>query len=231
MAAPLSLYQAPVRTPSRMTSAFRNDAGSTAELNDSNSSDDEGGVFFGSRDPREALLVAELSSKPTPRRSPLAPLKKRDSREFLRRQTILFSAKKGADVYHAQERAWSGGFYEKGVTPRVMEDLSDDEDTGSSKASNHDESPTPTEHASDLTFEFSNFRLTDREPACVEDDTQGVDDGEDHGGSDKENEVSHSSHRQSRSVESSLFAAFATSNAVDWVGAELKSKDSILSWN
>ncbi|RXK41492.1 hypothetical protein M231_01200 [Tremella mesenterica] len=71
-----------------------------------NSSDEEGGVYFGSHDPEEENHLAKLSSLPSPlppspsnrpRLSRLTRVKKRDSREFLRRKTLLLSGKENRD--------------------------------------------------------------------------------------------------------------------------------------
>lgn len=88
---------------------------------DFSSSDDEAGVFFGAHKPFESKIVSALSksipSSPAthdlsraagPRRSSLINrVRKRDSREFLRRKTLLLPGTPQAD------KAWEGGFYER----------------------------------------------------------------------------------------------------------------------
>lgn len=92
---------------------------------DFSSSDDEAGVFFGTPKAIESKIVASLSKAipPSPasrdlalvaasesRRTSLAKrVKKRDSREFLRRKTLLLSH---PDVPPA-EKVWEGNFFEK----------------------------------------------------------------------------------------------------------------------
>lgn len=86
------------------------------------SSDDEAGVFFGTPKAIERKIVASLSKTipPSPAsrdlartaasgsRSPVVKrVKKRDSREFLRRKTLLLPTVSPA------EKVWEGNFYEK----------------------------------------------------------------------------------------------------------------------
>lgn len=103
-----------------------NSSFSGSEFFDFASSDDEAGVFFGAHNPVERKIVASLSrsipSSPAsrnlssiaePRRSSLANrVKKRDSREFLRRKTSLHGS---PDRSVVAEKVWEGGFFEKHV--------------------------------------------------------------------------------------------------------------------
>ena len=71
------------------------------------SSDDEDGVFFGAHDPHETDFVAKLSAVRSPDPTPslqrrqsatlIVRLRKRDSREFLRRKTLLISVRDNVD--------------------------------------------------------------------------------------------------------------------------------------
>ena len=155
-------------------------------------SEDDEGVFFGTHDPREIVLLAELSARSTPLRKPLAPLRKRDSREFLRRQTLLFSAKSSEAFGSKHERTWPGGFYAENARPLLDEQQSDVEVTPRHTASinvTSPKSPKLSRQHCDLTLDFANFRLSDVE--CVTPGgmfTEGADE-EDYGGSDKENEA------------------------------------------
>lgn len=89
------------------------------------SSDDEAGVFFGTPKAIERKIVASLSKTipPSPAsrdlartaasgsRSPAVKrVKKRDSREFLRRKTLLLPA---VSSVSPAEKVWEGNFYEK----------------------------------------------------------------------------------------------------------------------
>ncbi|WOO86189.1 uncharacterized protein LOC62_07G009675 [Vanrija pseudolonga] len=91
-----------------------------ADALDFSSSDDEAGVFFGAHLPVERKIIAALSrsvpsvpavesARSAPRRSSLAArVKKRDSREFVRRKTLM----PGTEPL-AGEKVWEGGFFEK----------------------------------------------------------------------------------------------------------------------
>jgi len=131
-------------------------------------SDEEEGVFFGTHQPKEAALVAQLSSTIS---TPTRPLvRKRDSREFLRRKTLLLSARKANTPAPSTarkedtEKEWSGGFYVKGARPRAVEaDVDSDDEFTTPRITFHDPgSPVVAEddHC-DLTFDFGNFRLHD----------------------------------------------------------------------
>jgi hypothetical protein len=225
MAATTSQNQFPIRTPSKSAHLPISESQSTADVSESGSSDDENGVFFGHLDPLESLLVAKLSVKSTHRRSPLAPLKKRDSREFLRRQTILFSERGNVSEGFERERAWSGGFYEKRAKPRAMGYSSDDgAGTPIFAISKSDTSAVHGEHASNLTFEFSKFCLTDLDTPCRGDE-QDSGDGEEFGGSDKENEEIHSLQPARSFTEPPHFTALTASSSFTWVEPHIGSKD------
>ncbi|WVQ84566.1 hypothetical protein IAT38_006720 [Cryptococcus sp. DSM 104549] len=106
---PAGTSPAPPHLPSRSTYDSESN-GSQGDDEDDYSSDDCDAVFFGSPKPQEAELIAKLSaaipstSSPfpsavsplaSPPTTPLAPrVKKRDSREFLRRQTLLLTTEK-----------------------------------------------------------------------------------------------------------------------------------------
>ena len=98
---------------------------SEAESTDDLSSDDEDGVFIGDHQDVEAALALKLSllspsgPAPTPgssrrhsTRSAPSTLKKRDSREFHRRKTILWPLK-GNVGKDDERKVWEGGFYER----------------------------------------------------------------------------------------------------------------------
>ncbi|KLT42533.1 hypothetical protein CC85DRAFT_83071 [Cutaneotrichosporon oleaginosum] len=107
----------PAPTPSRSTTLDQSDTDFEIDFS---SSDDEAGVFFGTPKPVESKILAALSksisSTPLTRERPPAPrrssarLPKRDSREFLRRKTLLLSTP-GAGP--ASEKMWEGGFVER----------------------------------------------------------------------------------------------------------------------
>jgi len=146
------------------------------------SSDEEGGVFFGAHDALETQLVAKLShdspcsscsASPARRSSTRVPrVKKRDSREFIRRKTLLLSAKENSERNEPGsskgEKTWAGGFYE----------WRDEDESGVDWEASFSSTPmtfrqtsshadgTPSRRAvvpaqSDLTLDFSAFRLSD----------------------------------------------------------------------
>lgn len=100
------------------------------------SSDDEAGVFFGTPKAIERKIVASLSktippspasrdlaltaASGSPRSSsiPTRRVKKRDSREFLRRKTLLLSHSESPAT---GEKVWEGNFYEKDPAPAEAE--------------------------------------------------------------------------------------------------------------
>lgn len=168
-------------------------------------SEDEDGVFFGSHDPREAVLVAQLSSKTTPQRSALAPLRKRDSREFLRRQTLLLSSRSNRTSHSKLERTWPGGFRERQDQLQTDDDLSEEENIPHFNKRNNESSPASDQHQCNLTFDFANFRLSDIGSTATGDESPDTEDGEEFGGSDKEND--------------DLFAPALEATPKEWYGA------------
>lgn len=149
------------------------------------SSEDEDGVFFGAHDAKELHHLAKLSegisSSPSPS-STSSPstssarstprIRKRDSREFLRRKTLGLSLGPNTSLAKSidgmeRNKKWSGGFYEQGARSRQVEVDSDEEwSTPIFRRSHHAMSPAGTpfgreaEHC-DLTLDFDKFRLTD----------------------------------------------------------------------
>lgn len=111
------------------------------------SSDDEAGVFFGTPKAIERKIVASLSKTipPSPasrdlaltaasgsRSSPTVKrVKKRDSREFLRRKTLLLAHPEVSPA----EKVWEGNFYEK--------DPPESEEVQASPASEHSSEQSP----------------------------------------------------------------------------------------
>jgi hypothetical protein len=186
-------------------------------------SDDEEGVFFGAHDAAESEMVAKLSAfSPSPialaiqseRRHSAGGnrLRKRDSREFLRRKTLLLPSVGNlelAKVGKEPEKLWHGGFYER----RDGEGGSDErsEDDASFSRSQEVDVSTPSKGArhldqshSELTLDFAAFRLTEASPLPpprpdprsspefddsteVDSDEEASDSSSDVGQSDKEN--------------------------------------------
>ncbi|BEJ15162.1 hypothetical protein CspHIS471_0409290 [Cutaneotrichosporon sp. HIS471] len=134
---------------------------------DFSSSDDEVGVFFGTPKAVENKIVAALSKSitatsltrersPAPRHSSRR-LQKRDSREFLRRKTLLLSTQ-GAGA--SGEKMWEGGFHER------TDELEEDEPvTGPSTSATHHE---------DLAVDLDTLRL-DTFPSSPYDDAKSED--------------------------------------------------------
>ncbi len=151
------------------------------------SSDEEHGVFLGPHNPLEVQLVSKLSNQspafassiPSGRAKGIVRLKKRDSRDFIRRKTILSSAEKNTRAEEkfnpkGKEKVWEGGcnerFRERGTESdsdwsscssfRVLRQISSPEGTPSKSTS-----ARPAE--SDLTLDFSAFRLNYTPPTSV----------------------------------------------------------------
>ncbi|BEI92060.1 uncharacterized protein CcaverHIS019_0408800 [Cutaneotrichosporon cavernicola] len=134
---------------------------------DFSSSDDEAGVFFGAPKAVEHKIVAALSKSitatsltcersPAPRRSSVR-LQKRDSREFLRRKTLLLSSHEAGA---SGEKMWEGGFHER------TDELEEDEPvTGPSTSAAHHE---------DLSADLDTLRL-DTFPSSPYDDDKSED--------------------------------------------------------
>lgn len=182
-----STNQSPIRLPLSPSKVRFNLPKSTScssfpiDLSDNDSTlsdtDSDDRVFFGSPKKGEEELVARLS-KAVPA-TPRSRLKKRDSREFMRRKTILVtpprrsqpqadgeegegSASEDDEKTEKGMKKWPGGFHE-----RRMSDGSD-----SSSSSSRSVSPTPglypetpgvgvNEDHCDLTLDFSRFRVSD----------------------------------------------------------------------
>ena len=96
------------------------------------SEDDEDGVFLGKHRSDEVSLLDKLSllspsattslSRKHSSRSEPSSLKKRDSREFHRRRTILLPLSANTvDGEGSEKKVWGGGFYEK-VVPEIEAD-------------------------------------------------------------------------------------------------------------
>ena len=163
-------------------------SGSSAD-SPSDSSEDEGGVFLGPHDPLESLLLAKLSDEtPAPnspyshgrhRRTLITRVKKRDSRDYMRRKTLLSSTTHGSSrdkngSPKGKPKIWDVGFHE-----RRDEEESEAESESSVSSSRIQLQPNPqrsertlskpnaTVLHSDLTLDFSAFRLTDTPPTSV----------------------------------------------------------------
>jgi hypothetical protein len=167
-------------TPCASVPADHSDCNSISSMSDEDDDDDR--VFFGSPKKGEEELVAKLS-KAVPA-TPRSKLRKRDSREFMRRKTMLVTPPRRNHIAREdpqpetvseieEERTgregsqlWPGGFYERRDTARHS-------DCGSSPSSSIT-SPAPTlypetqgarttesEDHCNLTLDFSRFRVSD----------------------------------------------------------------------
>ena len=154
------------------------------------SSDDDEAVFLGNHRPEEQHLITRLSSKnlaknveassigsastsrrQSRRRSSLM-LQTRDSREFHRRKTILFSADDCNSQIHSPrtspekaKKIWQGGFYERREQGRENDSDSDGEcSTGTARvgflAAKVDTPSQHTQQPCDLTLDCANFHLS-----------------------------------------------------------------------
>ena len=153
------------------------------------SSDGEYGVFLGPHDPLENQLVSKLSdysplysiSRPKQKPVLIKRIRKRDSREFLRRKTFLSSDKNDLEteekvLFKGKGRAWEGGFHER-IYRRGSESDSSTSDSSSPECVPQlpvysDDTPTLSKWAtnpghSDLTLDFSAFCLTETPPTSV----------------------------------------------------------------
>lgn len=154
-----------VLSPTRSMSADADHSDTDFEI-DFSSSDDEAGVFFGTPKAVEHKIAAALSrsipATPLTRERPSAPrrsssrLQKRDSREFLRRKTLLLSTP-GAGP--SGDKMWEGGFHER------TEELEDEPIAGPS---------TPMVPHEDIAVELDTLRL-DTFPSSPEDDARSDD--------------------------------------------------------
>lgn len=180
-----ALHFAPSST-CRLISPFIPSSSSDEE---ESSSDDEDGVFLGRYDPLEKQLVSKLS-KVSPSsifsatqdegRSIIIPRrKKRDSREFVRRKTLLLSSTQGLKEDpkvspNGKDKAWEGGFFKR--RDDAESDIDSSPESASSPARSCQINPrldvTPSKpsanlSASNLTLGFSAFRLTDTSPTSM----------------------------------------------------------------
>nr|XP_018261061.1 uncharacterized protein I303_06780 [Kwoniella dejecticola CBS 10117]OBR83219.1 hypothetical protein I303_06780 [Kwoniella dejecticola CBS 10117] len=142
-------------------------------------SDDDQGVFLGSHQPDELNLIAKLSTSTiAASSSAIVRVKKRDSREFMRRKTLLLSPIAKRPIFSERQiRA---------------EDYSDNSPSTSPSKPSKCSSSTPLkpQDTSDLTLDFSQFHLSSpRQAALVPEDS----------GSDKENVPVHP--EQTRTIE------------------------------
>lgn len=158
---------------------------------DASSEDDEEGVFFGSHDPAELQMLAKLSLRASPsvvaspmhesrRLSRIVRVKKRDSREFLRRKTLLVSQKENDEDDERPSPDKAKGCSLKAVpTPRPVNNQPDTRATKTSPAASAARSPlrqlpipdeSPTRIGSDasnidLTAHLANLQLSSCSPS------------------------------------------------------------------
>lgn len=168
---------------SRTSAVASTDIGTDDEQSSGcSSSDDEDGVFFGEHNLQEADHLAKLSSSHIDVYVPavsIPRIRKRDSRDILRRQTLLLS--KGLSENHSvndiASKRWSGGFYEKGVVASQLRDSDDDETDEewvmpvarrTTTALSPRSSPVIFDDHCNLTFDFSKFRLSDLAGISIE---------------------------------------------------------------
>lgn len=135
------------------------------------SSDEDEAIFFGAHKPEEANLVAKLSAAI----SFIPRVKKRDSREFLRRKTLLLSADKRNHESPSLSAQDSARLYQS--------QLSDDEESYSTpvRFAHPASIPTPSQMGqdpSDLTLKFETWHLS----TPRDDESESAEEG-----SDKEN--------------------------------------------
>lgn len=186
-------------TSAASSSGTDSDIADTTDLSDSDADESDGGdlVFFGTPTAKEAQSIARLSqaipatplpSTPThtPSKRQRTTVRKRDSREFLRRQTIVHepyagtpstSTKgkgKGKAVDASGRKIWPGGFFE-----RSGRDVDEEADTdyaptpsryevGAGKTRRATLSPTRQHDDCELTFDFDRLGLAT--PARFSDD-------------------------------------------------------------
>lgn len=139
------------------------------------SSDDDEAIFFGAHRPEEAHLVAKLSAAIQPPAPFIPRAKKRDSREFLRRKTLLLTADKRNHKSLSLSAQDSARLYQS--------QLSDDEESCATPArfARPASVSTPSQMGqdpSDLTLKFETWHLST--PRDDESESE-------EGGSDKEN--------------------------------------------
>ncbi|WWD19763.1 hypothetical protein CI109_104227 [Kwoniella shandongensis] len=159
LASPIPRLDRPVCQEDASLSGSDTTAASQSDNESSDSSDEDDGVFLGPRQPSELQLLAKLSSSVLSPLPAIHRVKKRDSREFLRRKTLLLSSE---------------------TQPREINQDSDDSDCSSSPRVDPTSSPSKTSEGSDLTLRLSSFHLTTPRPNRPESPLDDV-------GSDKEN--------------------------------------------
>ncbi|WVO24710.1 uncharacterized protein IAS62_006080 [Cryptococcus decagattii] len=148
---------------------------STCTDDDDLSSDEDEAIFFGAHKPEEAHLVAKLSAA-IQTTAPFIPrVKKRDSREFLRRKTLLLPADKRNHESLSLSAQDSARLYQS--------QLSDDEESCSTpvRFAHPASIPTPSQMGqdpSDLTLKFETWHLS----TPRDDESESAEEG-----SDKEN--------------------------------------------
>ncbi|WVW86332.1 hypothetical protein I302_108376 [Kwoniella bestiolae CBS 10118] len=140
-------------------------------------SDDDKGVFLGNHRPDELHLIAKLSASTPCSSSPvIRRVKKRDSREFMRRKTLLLSPiTKPKPITRSV------------LTERQIEpDYYNDSESSTSSPSKHPQcacsTPMKSHDASDLTLDFAGFNLSSPQRSASPLPSQ-----EESAGSDKEN--------------------------------------------
>lgn len=138
------------------------------------SSDEDEAIFFGAHKPEEAHLVAKLSAAIQSTAPPFIPrVKKRDSREFLRRKTLLLSADKRNHKSLSLSAQDSARLYQS--------QLSDDEESWSTplRFAHPASISTPSQMGqdpSDLTLKFETWHLsTPRDDESSESAEEGSD--------------------------------------------------------
>ncbi|WVQ66654.1 uncharacterized protein L199_004841 [Kwoniella botswanensis] len=142
-------------------------------------SDDDQGVFLGDHRPDELSLIAKLSASTSASPSPIIHrVKKRDSREFMRRKTLLLSPMTKPNLVKRSV-----------LTERQIRPDNNDSDITSTPSSSplkqqrySCSTPTRAQDASDLTLDFAAFNLSSPQPP-----TSSIHSQSDSAGSDKEN--------------------------------------------
>ncbi|WWC91875.1 uncharacterized protein L201_006824 [Kwoniella dendrophila CBS 6074] len=157
--------------------------GIEADDEDEDTSDDDQGVFLGHHRPDELEIIAKLSV-PSPSCSSATPspvirrVKKRDSREFMRRKTILLSS--AIKPISSPNPSPRPVLAERQLYPEEESDASSSSSpTKNAKCSCT--TPLKSHDASDLTFDFAGFHLSSPRPPTTP--TADVEET----GSDKEN--------------------------------------------
>ncbi|WVQ94850.1 hypothetical protein IAU59_001933 [Kwoniella sp. CBS 9459] len=180
--------------------SFQEEAGSSSSSNnahhinvmsdgDDTSSDEEDGVFLGAHKPNELSLLLKLSTSPSacssvsstssPCASSPVPairrVKKRDSREFLRRKTLLLSLDRTPAKVDVKPI-----FTERRNTPSAAESDSSEDEQSPSSSSSPSKGRQSVVEDSDLTLDFAAFHLSTPRPTSPSSTSSDA-------GSDKEN--------------------------------------------